>query len=102
VPPLSEYLDVLAGTGLAVNAWETTYLHVLPGDDPVLEWFSGTGLRPYLDALSADPEAQSRFRDEIAARLRAEYPRHDYGTVLPFRRLFVVAERRLGGVPYTA
>jgi trans-aconitate 2-methyltransferase len=91
VRPLDEYLDVLAGVGLTVNAWETTYLHVLPGADPVLEWFAGTGLRPYLDALAADPDALARFRAEVAERLRVEYPRRAYGTVLPFRRLFVVA-----------
>jgi trans-aconitate 2-methyltransferase len=93
VRPLDEYLDVLAGAGLAVNAWETTYLHVLPGADPVLEWFAGTGLRPYLDALADDPEALAAFREEVARLLRVEYPRRDYGTVLPFRRLFVVATR---------
>ncbi len=93
VRPLDEYLDTLAGAGLTVNAWETTYLHVLPGEDPVLEWFAGTGLRPYLNALAADPDALARFRTEVAERLRIEYPRHEYGTVLPFRRLFVVATR---------
>ncbi|MDT5038934.1 MAG: trans-aconitate 2-methyltransferase [Micromonosporaceae bacterium] len=93
VRPLADYLDVLAGSGLGVNAWETTYLHVLAGTDPVLEWFAGTGLRPYLAALAADPDASARFRTEVAERLRVAYPRRDYGTVLPFRRLFVVASR---------
>jgi trans-aconitate 2-methyltransferase len=93
VRPVDEYLDLLSGRGLAVNAWETTYLHVLPGADPVLDWFTGTGLRPYLDALSADPPALARFREEVAQRLRAEYPRRGYGTVLAFPRLFVVASR---------
>jgi trans-aconitate 2-methyltransferase len=93
VRPATEYLDVLATGGLTVNAWETTYLHVLSGTDPVGEWFAGTGLRPYLDALSADPPALARFRAEVAQRLRAEYPDRGYGTVLPFPRLFVVATR---------
>src|SRR5204863_46766 len=86
-PEAHVYLATLAGAGLTVNAWETTYLHVLPGDDPVLEWFAGTGLRPYLDALATDPDALARFRAEVAERLRIEYPRREYGTVLPFRRL---------------
>jgi trans-aconitate 2-methyltransferase len=93
VRPLAEYLHALADAGLTVNAWETTYLHVLPGTDPVLEWFAGTGLRPYLAALADDPDAVARFRTEVAGLLRAEYPRHHYGTVLPFRRLFLVATR---------
>ena len=57
VRPVAEYVDVLATAGLRVDAWETTYYHLLPGPDPVLEWFAGTGLRPYLDALRSDPAA---------------------------------------------
>ncbi|WP_238016047.1 methyltransferase domain-containing protein [Dactylosporangium sp. AC04546] len=87
----SEYIGILAGAGLSVDAWETTYHHVLPGEDPVLEWFSGTGLRPYFDALSGTDLAD--FRAEMAAALREAYPRHPFGTVLPFPRLFVVAHR---------
>ena len=47
----AEYLDVLARAGCEVDAWETTYLHVLQGADPVLDWYRGTGLRPVLAAL---------------------------------------------------
>lgn len=87
------YTDLLAGAGLRVDAWETTYVHVLPGADPVLEWFSGTGLRPYLDALHDDPAALADFRAEVAQALRAAYPPAPYGTLLPFPRIFVVAHR---------
>jgi len=93
VRPTAEYLDMLASAGLRVDAWETTYQHVLPGSDPVLEWFSGTGLRPYLDALRADPAALADFRAEVGAELRAAYPAKPYGTVLPFPRIFVVGMR---------
>ena len=86
-------MDALATLGLSVDAWETTYLHVLPGQDPVLEWFAGTGLRPYFDALAGDPDALARFRAEAAESLRAVYPSRPYGTVLPFRRTFVVGSR---------
>src|SRR5205814_6984625 len=93
VRPAREYLDALAHPGLDVNVWETTYLHVLPGEDPVLEWFAGTGLRPYLDALADDREATGDLRADVARGLWVAYPRHSYGTVLPFRRLLVVAVR---------
>ncbi|GAA0719108.1 methyltransferase domain-containing protein [Dactylosporangium roseum] len=86
-----EYVRILAGAGLTVDVWQTTYHHVLPGADPVLEWFSGTGLRPYFDALSGQDLAD--FRAEVAARLRSAYPREPFGTILPFPRLFVVAHR---------
>ncbi len=87
----ARYLDLLAGAGCVVDAWETTYLHVLPGDDPVLGWIKGTGLRPVLTALD-EPE-RAEFEAEYGALLRAAYPTREYGTVLPFRRVFVVAHK---------
>ncbi len=86
-----EYLGLLAGAGCAVDAWETTYLHVLPGPDPVVEWYRGSGLRPVLAALSDEQVAE--FIAEYGVRIRAAYPAAPYGTVLPFRRVFVVARR---------
>ena len=86
-----DYLDLLARQGLAVDAWETTYLHVLSGPDPVTEWYKGTGLRPVLAALGSKEAAN--FVAEYGARVRAAYPAQAYGTVLPFRRVFVVAHK---------
>jgi trans-aconitate 2-methyltransferase len=88
------YLDLLARAGLTVDAWETTYLHVLDGDDAALRWFSGTGLRPVLAALEG--EVREEFLAEFGALLREAYPRQSYGTLFPFRRVFVVA-RAAGG-----
>jgi trans-aconitate 2-methyltransferase len=85
------YLDRLAEAGCRVDAWETTYLHVLEGENPVLEWYKGTGLRPVLDALG--PGLAEEFAAEYGERMRAAYPPRPYGTVLPFRRVFVVAQR---------
>jgi len=88
-----DYLDLLSGAGCMVDAWETTYLHVLVSADPVLEWVRGTALRPVLTRLRSDPAAAHDFESEYGARLRAAYPSRPYGTVLPFRRIFVVAHR---------
>lgn len=88
----AEYLDLLASAGCDVDAWETTYLHVLSGPDPVTQWYKGTGLRPVLAAL--DPEEGQEFLAAYAERARAAYPASPYGTVFPFRRVFVVARRR--------
>jgi trans-aconitate 2-methyltransferase len=86
------YLDVLAGAGLRADVWETTYLHVLTGNDPVLRWVGGTVLRPVLARLD-DAEA-GEFTDRYAAALREAYPpRPDGTTVLPFRRVFAVGHR---------
>jgi trans-aconitate 2-methyltransferase len=86
------YLDVLTGSGLTADAWETTYLHVLTGEDPVLSWVRSTVLRPVLALLPEDDAA--RFTAEYAAALRQAYPvRPDGTTVLPFRRVFAVGAR---------
>lgn len=92
-PPLL-YLDRLARLGCAVDVWETTYMQLLEGEDAVLDWSKGTGLRPALTALADDPEARDAFVGEYRDLLRKAYPTAPYGTVLPFRRLFVVARKR--------
>jgi len=87
----TSYLDDLISLGCSVNAWETTYLHLLTGPDPVFRWISGTGARPVLQAL---PDGlRQQFEAEYKALLTAAYPPRPQGTVLPFRRIFVVAQR---------
>jgi len=83
------YLDRLTDVGCTVDAWETTYLHVLDGPDPVFTWVSGTGARPTLQALP--DELRPGFEEEFRRRLRAAYPETRGRVVLPFRRIFVVA-----------
>lgn len=87
----ASYLDLLAETGCVVDAWETSYLHVLHGDDAVLSWITGTGLRPVITALGEADLAE--FMAEYGALLREAYPKRGYGTVFPFRRVFVVAHK---------
>jgi trans-aconitate 2-methyltransferase len=91
VESLADYWRVLVDAGCLVDAWETTYLHVLPGEDPVLAWVRGTGLRPVLAAL--DSASADRFEHVYGARLREAYPSTPHGTVFPFPRRFVVAQR---------
>lgn len=94
------YLHALTRLGCEVDAWETTYLHVLGGQgsaddpDPVFTWVSGTGARPTLQALP--DELRSAFEAEFKRRLRAAYPDTGHGVVLPFRRVFVVARTSPG------
>jgi trans-aconitate 2-methyltransferase len=84
------YLEALAPIGCAVDAWETTYLHVLQGEDAVFTWVSGTGARPTLQALP--DELRPGFEAEFKRRLRAAYPARDGRVLLPFRRIFVAAQ----------
>lgn len=86
------YLELLAGAGLSPDVWETTYLHVLSGRDPVLGWVRSTVLRPVLARLDDDEAA--RLTAAYAAALREAYPpRADGTTLLPFRRIFAVGTR---------
>jgi trans-aconitate 2-methyltransferase len=96
VRPVAEpeaYYDWLAPICASVDIWSTTYLHVLEGEDPVVEWMMGTGLRPYLDALP-EPEARAQFLDAYRRRLASVIPaRSDGVTLFPFPRLFILARR---------
>ena len=84
------YYGLLAPRVARLDIWETEYLQVLEGADPVKEWTKGTWLKQFLDAL-ADPE-RAAFEADYAWRLRAAYPMRDDGrTLFPFRRLFMVA-----------
>jgi trans-aconitate 2-methyltransferase len=87
----AQYAGLLTDAGCRVDAWETTYIHELTGDHPVLEWMSGTALRPVIDRLSA--EAWQQFRQQLIPILDETYPRRPDGrTFYPFRRIFVVAQ----------
>ena len=87
------YYDVLAPLVARLDIWETEYLQVLEGANPVKEWTKGTWLKQFLDALE-EPD-RSAFESDYAARLRTAYPtRADGKTLFPFRRLFMVAVAR--------
>jgi trans-aconitate 2-methyltransferase len=87
------YLEKLADLGCAADVWETTYVHLLEGEDPVLDWVKGTGLRPVLTALADDPGAREEFLAEYRTAVREAYPSGAHGTPFPFRRIFAVARK---------
>lgn len=86
-----DYVEQLSGLGCRVDAWETTYVHLLQGENAVLNWISGTALRPIFDRL--DESERESFSADLAVRLDEAYPRKPYGTAFPFRRIFVVAQK---------
>jgi len=91
VEKVQTYFDILAPHAASLDIWTTEYLHVLDGEDAVFKWVSGTGLRPFLDALNEDERAA--FTREYKARLNVAYPRRADGkTLFPFSRLFAVAK----------
>ena len=77
-----------------VDIWSTVYLHMLEGDQPIVEWMKGTGLRPYLQRLDDEREREA-FLDVYRAKVDRDFPKQPDGTTLfPFPRLFIVARRR--------
>jgi trans-aconitate 2-methyltransferase len=75
-----------------LDIWDTEYLQVLDGPDAVYRWISGTGLRPYVQALEG--AERDAFIEEYKRRLNVAYPIRENGkTLFPFSRLFVVARR---------
>lgn len=87
------YYSILAPRAASVDIWETEYLHVLDGDNPVVEWTRGTSLRPLLHAL--DDGERAAFLELYSRRIAEAYPKAPDGkTPFPFRRLFLVAKAR--------
>lgn len=87
----ASYYDILSPHAAAVDIWETEYLHVLKGDDAVYHWVSGTGLRPFVQALAG--AERDAFIADYKTRLNVAYPpRGDGTTLFPFKRLFAVVK----------
>ena len=73
------YYDVLSQSANHIDIWETEYLHVFDGEDPVLEWVRGAGLRPILSQLSEQDLSLflQTYAPAAARCLSSKYPRKD-------------------------
>jgi trans-aconitate 2-methyltransferase len=77
-----------------VDLWETTYYHQMASHEALIQWYEGTGMRPFLERLP-DEAARAAFKGELLEVVRGHYPVAADGKVLmPFRRLFYMAWRR--------
>ena len=92
VPSPETYWKWLSGHAADLDIWETIYLQVLQGKDPIVDFMRGTALRPFLTELS-EKEGQE-FLAEFSTRMAVAYPPQASGeTLFPFRRIFMVARR---------
>jgi trans-aconitate 2-methyltransferase len=87
------YYNLLRPSCAAVDIWRTTYYHVLSGGEhAIVEWFKGSGLRPFLAPL--EEGEREAYLARYTAAVTSAYPSLPDGSVLlPFPRLFIVATR---------
>jgi trans-aconitate 2-methyltransferase len=91
MPTADRYDEILSEAGCRVDIWRTTYYHALSGGaEAVVEWFKGSGLRPFIAPLGDEEREEflMRYRSAVA---RAYQPKSDGGVLLPFPRLFIIA-----------
>lgn len=92
LPPAGWYYDLLRPLCARVDIWRTVYHHPLAGAPAAVEWFKGSGLRPFLEPL--DDAQRAGFLARYTKELAGAYPIRADGTLLlPFPRLFIVATR---------
>ena len=90
--PAQQYYDLLTPQA-EVDVWRSTYYHRLDDAAAIVPWLRSTGLKPYLDPLA--PQRQAQFLAEYQRRIEQAYPvRADGKRLLAFPRLFIVAQRR--------
>ena len=89
----NHYLAMIRPLVSRIDVWRTTYMHILAGGpDAIVEWFKGSGLRPFLQPL--DAQEQTEFLAHYRASIESSYPAlPDGSVVLRFPRLFIVATR---------
>ena len=87
---MTEYYQILRPHVTSLNIWETIYHQQLDGEDPVVTWTMSTMLRPLLEQLNQAEGAM--FIENYRQRVRKAYPpQNDGKTILPFKRMFMVA-----------
>ena len=80
------YYDTLAPHAGRLDIWATEYMHVLESAEAIVEWYKGTGMLPFLRALTTDAERTSFAADYLQAIRRIYLPRPDGKVLFPFRR----------------
>ena len=86
------YYRILCGLTAEIDLWETQYFHIMNSHADIVKWYSGSGLRPYLDCLQ-DSSAQAEFIQEYESALENVYPLQPDGRILfPFTRIFFIAK----------
>jgi trans-aconitate 2-methyltransferase len=92
LPSPGGYYDLLRPWCSHLDVWHCVYNHVMAGPEAIVEWFKGSALRPFLDAI--DTAERAKFLADYTAKITHAYPaRFDGKVLLRFPRLFIVAIR---------
>ena len=85
-----EYFDILSELSDNFRMWETVYFHTMPSHKSIVEWYKGTGLRPYLEQLSGSDKGE--FENDVLTETQKYYPVQQNGKIIfRFPRLFFTA-----------
>jgi trans-aconitate 2-methyltransferase len=85
------YYTILQPIASDIELWETVYYHVLSSHQELIEWYKGTGMRPFLDSLP-DEKRRISFEKQILKKCKEDYKKQKDGKILyPFKRIFFIA-----------
>lgn len=94
IPAPEVYYDWLAPHARHIDLWTTRYEQVMPSAAAIVEWVSGSGLRPYLQALTNEAERAKFLAAYEKAIDRAYPPRTDGRRLYSFPRAFMVVVKQ--------
>jgi trans-aconitate 2-methyltransferase len=93
VHDFSFYYKLFSNGTNFINAWESTYFHLLSGTSPVVEWVKGSFLKPLLDQMPSEDKV--KFLKIYTDKIAIHYPSQPNNTtILPFKRLFLVVTKK--------
>lgn len=85
------YYGVVSRLTPQIDLWQTDYYHTMNSHQDIVKWYSGSGLRPYLDCLS-DDALKTEFMSDYENMLKNSYPlQKDNKVLFPFTRIFFIA-----------
>ncbi|MGN1316095.1 MAG: methyltransferase domain-containing protein [Acutalibacteraceae bacterium] len=88
----NETYDILSQTSCCVTMWETSYYHIVTSHNDIIEWYKGSGLRPYLEKL--DTTEKSDFLNDLLGIIKQHFPiQADKSIILKMPRLFFIANK---------
>lgn len=87
-----ETYDILSAVSHNITMWDTEYYHIVDSHDAVIEWYRGSGLRPYLERLG--PQQEELFIEELRTEISRTFPvRADGKVILKMPRLFFTVQK---------